>query len=197
MKSLILFIIFFLYFGQCAEDPTPTTLDDTSEDTRVLEDTIAKYGPPQDYKQLGFPGPEIALDEEKYLHKNHLKLKGSGNYTLRTRTITPYWSYNRHYEEVKIPQSFYQPPDIKSQFSKHFGRKSGGFYIRTIGYKIDENGYQPFLLDLTIAETSLKKTFRPSLTFCSGGNYGLGSTFLGPSGTANASSTILTPLTKT
>ncbi|RZC41337.1 hypothetical protein BDFB_013739, partial [Asbolus verrucosus] len=38
---------------------------------------------------------------------------------------------------------------VKGQYSETFERKSGGYYIRTIGYVADENGYRPFLIDLS------------------------------------------------
>ncbi|XP_044268126.1 uncharacterized protein LOC123013578 isoform X1 [Tribolium madens] len=166
--------LFFVIFGlssvhlsQCGQEPGPF-----SEDMRVLNETIAKYGLPQDYKQLGFPGPKIALDDEKYTYNNKLEYEDeSENYTLRIRTITPNFSYIGNYEEVKMPETFNQFPEIKGQVGEHFERKSGGFYIRTIGYKVDENGYRPFLLDLSIANTIMKEEDRKEdskspITFC-------------------------------
>ncbi|XP_044268124.1 uncharacterized protein LOC123013577 [Tribolium madens] len=183
----LLFGLCSVAFGNCDDQPTPPKLqpptskpDDIPEDVRVLKETIAKYGPPHDYNQLGFPGPKVLLDDEKDLFKNKLEYEGgSENYTLRIRTITDYFSYTGHFEEVKMPQSFKQNPDIKGQFATHFERKSGGFYIRTIGYKVDENGYRQFLLDLTVAKTTLKQVSQPSVSFCSNVN-GVGSTISGP-----------------
>ncbi|KYB27526.1 uncharacterized protein LOC659608 [Tribolium castaneum] len=174
----LIFGVCLFGFGKCAEPPTtkaptlqpPSSVnkpDDIPEDVRVLRETIEKYGPPHDYNQLGFPGPKVLLDDEKHLFKNKLDYEGAENYTLRVRTITEYFSYNGHFEEVRMPLNFTQNAQIKGQFATHFERKSGGFYIRTIGYKVDENGYRQFLLDLTVAQTTLKEVSQPSLSFCS------------------------------
>nr|XP_008199337.1 PREDICTED: uncharacterized protein LOC103314637 [Tribolium castaneum] len=163
-----------LHLSRCAKEPGTQSVTknpaDATEDLRVLNEAIAMYGPPQDYKKLGFPGPKIALDSEKYTYFNQLQYEnGSDNYILRIRTITPNFSYLGHYEEVKMPDNFTQFPEIKGQVGEHFARKNGGFYVRTIGYKVDENGYRQFLLDLTIANTITKEvTESPTapLTYC-------------------------------
>lgn len=40
---------------------------------------------------------------------------------------------------------------IKGQFGEHFVKETGGFYIRTIGYVLDDTGYKQFLMDLSVA----------------------------------------------
>ncbi|KYB27528.1 hypothetical protein TcasGA2_TC032999 [Tribolium castaneum] len=169
--SLIL-ELFFIHYGFCSEkesdkSSTPKP-DDFSEDLKVLNESIAKYGAPKNYKQLGFPGPKISLDDEKFLYTNKLEYEESDNYILRVRTVTPHFSYTGVYEQVKMPQTFQQFPEIKGQFAEHFARKSGGFYIRTVGYKVDQNGYQQFFLDLTTAQTTEQDISSPSLKFCGG-----------------------------
>ncbi|EFA03737.2 hypothetical protein TcasGA2_TC013846 [Tribolium castaneum] len=148
--------LFYLLFGFtlipaliCDEEPI-------TEDLHVLDETIAKYGPLQDYQQLGLPGPEIETDENKFLHANKFEFDETDNYILRIRTITPDFSYNARYEESimqKENDSFEQFPVIKGQFVEHFPRESGGFYIRTIGYVVDDKGFREFFLDLTTART--------------------------------------------
>ncbi|EFA03082.2 hypothetical protein TcasGA2_TC010957 [Tribolium castaneum] len=162
-------LLFFLLFGaslpffHCVEK-TPNQL--TSEDLRVLNETIEKFGPPQDYKQLGLPGPEIETAKIKLLHKNKLESDEAKNYTLRIRTIAPRFSYNGRYEESvihKINGGFEEFPVIKGQFGEHFpsNTTSDVFYIRTIGYTLDEKGYRQFLLDLTAVKIIQK--LAPSL----------------------------------
>lgn len=72
------------------------------------------------------------------------------------RTITKYFSYNARYEECTLKRDNDTViPNVKGQFTEHFERKSGGFYIRSIGYTLDESGYKQFLIDLTVAQTNL------------------------------------------
>lgn len=40
---------------------------------------------------------------------------------------------------------------IKGQFGEHFIKETGGFYIRTIGYVLDDTGFKQFLIDLSVA----------------------------------------------
>ncbi|XP_044268133.1 uncharacterized protein LOC123013584 [Tribolium madens] len=133
---------FLVAFLHCAEDPT-------AEDLLVLNEAIEKYGPPQDYQQLGLPGPQIEIDENKNLHENKLEYDETKNYTLRIRTITPQFSYNARYEEAIIEEF----PVIKGQFGEHFLGNSSQVYIRTIGYILDERGFRQFLLDFTAVKS--------------------------------------------
>ena len=83
---------------------------------------------------------------------------------FRVRAITDHFSYNARYENTKIKKiGIEEIPVTKGQFAEHFERKSWGYYIRTIGYTLDENGYQQFLIDLSTAKT------RPHVSVISGG----------------------------
>ncbi|XP_044268127.1 uncharacterized protein LOC123013578 isoform X2 [Tribolium madens] len=133
----------------CAEEPKFLP---TAEDLRVLNETIEKYGPPQDYKQLGLPGPQIEIGQN--LHENKFESDERKNYTLRIRAITPKFSYNARYEEGR----FEEFPLVKGQFGEHFLGNSSQVYIRTIGYILEEKGFRQFLLDLTAVKEHLQKT---------------------------------------
>jgi hypothetical protein len=52
---------------------------------------------------------------------------------------------------------------VRGQFSETFQRKTGGYYIRTIGYINDENGYRLFFIDLSKIITKRKKIKGPTL----------------------------------
>jgi hypothetical protein len=89
------------------------------------------------------------------------------------RTVTYYFSYNRRYEERKLNK--YGNEVIKGQCGEHFKRYTGGYYIRTIGYTIDENGFCQFLIDISTAKTTLKEEVLPN-TYPGGDN---GNTYRG------------------
>jgi hypothetical protein len=78
------------------------------------------------------------------------------------RTFTDYFSYNGRYEEAMLKKiSGQESPVIKGQFGEHFKRKSGGYYIRTVGYTLDENGYRQFLVDISTAIVTVKQEVGP------------------------------------
>jgi hypothetical protein len=78
------------------------------------------------------------------------------------RTVTDYFSYNGRYEEGKLKTNGNEAsPVIKGQFGEHFKRNTGGYYIRTIGYTLDENGFRQFLIDISTAKATLKETVLP------------------------------------
>ncbi|KYB27529.1 hypothetical protein TcasGA2_TC034681 [Tribolium castaneum] len=156
-------ILFYFIFGFCLIPAFICDEEPTIEDLHVLNVTIAKYGPLKNYQQLGLPGPEIKTDKNKFSLANIFESGKAENYTLRVRTITPDFSYNARYEETKLQKvndSFEHFPVIKGQFGEHFLREDGGFYIRTIGYVLDDKGFHEFFLDLTTAVT---QTFLPLL----------------------------------
>ncbi|EFA03083.1 hypothetical protein TcasGA2_TC010958 [Tribolium castaneum] len=142
MKLLILGHLFLsLHFGRGDNEPNAPKPEEMDQDLRVVNETIAKYGPPKDYKIFNLPGPEILVDDNLLLHPV---------------------SYNSRYEQTELQhiglESF---PVVKGQFGEHFIRKSGSFYIRTIGYVLDRNGYQEFLIDISKTETTVKEFVPP------------------------------------
>ncbi|KAJ3656240.1 hypothetical protein Zmor_015330 [Zophobas morio] len=150
--------------NQTTEIPPPPLSDEEIEDQRIINETITKYGFPRDYTALGLPGPELVADKKKNSISNELVHWESGAYTLKVRAITDHFSYNARYENTKIKKiGIEEIPVTKGQFAEHFERKSWGYYIRTIGYTLDENGYQQFLIDLSTAKT------RPHVSVISGG----------------------------
>jgi hypothetical protein len=78
------------------------------------------------------------------------------------RRVTDYFSYNGRYEEGKLNKHGNEV--IKGQCGEHFKRYTGGYYIRTIGYTIDENGFCQFLIDISKAtrKTTLKEEVLPN-----------------------------------
>ncbi|KAJ3632486.1 hypothetical protein MTP99_009492 [Tenebrio molitor] len=94
-----------------------------------------------------------------------------GPFILKLRTVTDYFSYNGRYEEGKLKTNGNEAsPVIKGQFGEHFKRNTGGYYIRTIGYTLDENGFRQFLIDISTAKATLKETVL--LVPISGGDIG-------------------------
>jgi hypothetical protein len=105
------------------------------------------------------------------------------------RTVTDYFSYNGRYEEGKLNKNGNEAsPVIKGQFGEHFKRNTGGYYIRTIGYTLDENGFRQFLIDISTAKTTLKEEVLP--VPISGGDIGAPG-----GGKVTISSTVLATLT--
>ena len=51
----------------------------------------------------------------------------------------------------------------KGQFGEHFERKSGGYYIRVIGYTLDDQGYQQFLINLSTAKIVTEEVELPTI----------------------------------
>jgi hypothetical protein len=76
------------------------------------------------------------------------------------RRVTDYFSYNGRYEEGKLNKHGNEV--IKGQCGEHFKRYTGGYYIRTIGYTIDENGFCQFLIDISTVKTTLKEEVFPN-----------------------------------
>jgi hypothetical protein len=104
------------------------------------------------------------------------------------RTVTDYFSYNGRYEEGKLNKNGTETsPVIKGQFGEHFKRNTGGYYIRTIGYTLDEHGFRQFLIDISTAMTTLKEEV---LIPVSGGDIGAPG-----GGKVTISSTVLATLT--
>nr|XP_008199332.1 PREDICTED: uncharacterized protein LOC103314633 [Tribolium castaneum] len=164
MKLLILGHLFLsLHFGRGDNEPNAPKPEEMDQDLRVVNETIAKYGPPKDYKIFNLPGPEILVDDNLLLHPVRFNVSAnSENYTIWIRTVTNNFSYNSRYEQTELQhiglESF---PVVKGQFGEHFIRKSGSFYIRTIGYVLDRNGYQEFLIDISKTETTVKEFVPP------------------------------------
>jgi hypothetical protein len=76
-------------------------------------------------------------------------------FCCRLRTITEHFSYNGRYEVGGIKNiEDLEVSVVKGQFGEHFERKIGGYYIRTVGYQLDEQGYRQFLIDLSVAVTT-------------------------------------------
>ncbi|KAJ3656238.1 hypothetical protein Zmor_015329 [Zophobas morio] len=136
----------------------PTSPENMDEDQQIITESIAKYGLPQNYKALGLPGPELETGWDIYSVSNELISGESGMYTLKVRTIAEDFSYNGRYEDTKLRMIKDQETILtKGQFGEHFERKSGGYYIRIIGYTLDENGYRQFLINLSKAKTIIEE----------------------------------------
>ncbi|XP_063913122.1 uncharacterized protein LOC135129805 [Zophobas morio] len=142
----------FVLLGAVPEDGIPTP-PKGPEDQQVINDTITKYGRPQNYKALGLPGPELVT---AWNTRTIFNERGgeSGVYTLKVRTKTENFSYNGLYEvsTLKVMEGR-ESMITKGQFGEHFERKSGGYYIRIIGYTLDKKGYRQFLINLFTART--------------------------------------------
>ncbi|XP_063913865.1 uncharacterized protein LOC135130416 [Zophobas morio] len=79
----------------------PTAQKRSLEDHQVINDTITKYGLPQNHTALGLPGPELATGRDTLSISDEL-VRRSGAYTLKVRTITRGFSYNARYEDTKL-----------------------------------------------------------------------------------------------
>ncbi|XP_068903896.1 uncharacterized protein [Tenebrio molitor] len=155
-------LLSFNYLVNCQTQPPSIGNENIEEDQKFLHDTITQYGPPADYIKLGLPGPEIYADRAKYLLSDVLTGGELGTYSFRLRTFTDYFSYNGRYEEAMLKRiSGQESPVIKGQFGEHFKRKSGGYYIRTVGYTLDENGYRQFLVDISTAIVTVRQEAAP------------------------------------
>ncbi|KAJ3632481.1 hypothetical protein MTP99_009489 [Tenebrio molitor] len=160
-----------------------------AEDQDFLNETITQFGSPVDYKKLGLPGPQILTDREKLSDMNTITNGLPGPFILKLRTVTDYFSYNGRYEEGKLNKNGTETSlVIKGQFGEHFKRNTGGYYIRTIGYTLDENGFRQFLIDISTAKTTLKEEVLP--VPISGGDIGAPG-----GGKVTISSTVLATLT--
>ncbi|XP_044268130.1 uncharacterized protein LOC123013581 [Tribolium madens] len=158
MKLLIFYLYLFTHFGKGENE-----FFASKQDLRVLNATIAKYGPPKDYTIFNLPGPEILVDDDLLSHSVRFNVSANEeNYTIWIRTVTDNFSYNSRYEQTELQhidlESF---PVVKGQFGEHFERKNGSFYIRTIGYVLDQSGYHEFLIDISTTETTIKEVEPP------------------------------------
>jgi hypothetical protein len=54
-----------------------------AEDQDFLDETIAQFGPPVDYKKLGLPGPQILTDRAKFLDMNTIPNGLPGPFILK------------------------------------------------------------------------------------------------------------------
>ena len=56
--------------------------ESATENERVLNETLTKYGDVEDFTKLGLPGPEILTDRKRFDLSNQF-VGDSTNYTLR------------------------------------------------------------------------------------------------------------------
>ncbi|KAJ3656233.1 hypothetical protein Zmor_015326 [Zophobas morio] len=103
---------------------------------------------PQNYRALGLPGPELLTGKDTLSISNDLVSEEPGAYILKIGMITENFSYNGRYEDTELKKTENQETVMtKGQFGEHFERKSGGYYIRVIGYTLDDKGHQQFFFN--------------------------------------------------
>ncbi|RZB38644.1 uncharacterized protein BDFB_004438, partial [Asbolus verrucosus] len=93
------------------------------------------------------------IDDEKSYHQFLIEM---------IRAATDYFSYNDRYEVGEFKKiGNKEILVVKGQYAQLFDKKNGGYYVRTIGYIDDENGYHSFLLDLSKAVTEEEEIEKP------------------------------------
>ncbi|XP_044268131.1 uncharacterized protein LOC123013582 [Tribolium madens] len=142
MKLMIIVNLYALsHFCLCEE-----IMDE--EDRQMLKQSILLFGTPRLLNDL--PGPEFT---KKDLEKIPLDIDFSNNpgkYSFKYYTKLNQLAYLERYEAGELQEIDNKTIlKVKGQYTERFERKNGGYYIRTIGYTADEDGYKPFLIDLS------------------------------------------------
>ncbi|CAH1365471.1 hypothetical protein MTP99_014066 [Tenebrio molitor] len=168
--SFVSFAFWSICLAQCKRQKVRPA---ETEDSVVLRQSVEQFGPPRplNYANYTLPGPEITTNLvesgntdklDDFVTENAVDDQ-FGNYTFKVRRIKEYFSYNDRYETgekrmIDSKKMFV----VMGQFSEIFERKSGGHYIRTLGYINDEHGYRLFLIDLSKIITKRKKVTTPT-----------------------------------
>lgn len=74
-QQLILIFINFIYLV-CANYE-----NESEENIRIFNETVARFGPPINH--MGLPGPELVAGQDIYLHNDIINKTENNNYTLR------------------------------------------------------------------------------------------------------------------
>ncbi|XP_044268129.1 uncharacterized protein LOC123013580 [Tribolium madens] len=148
----------FVCFILVEKNETKSSEIEVEEDRKILEESVKLYGSPRSTTTLNLPGPQLTrsfLDDVSTQVK--FNNSGTGNYTFEFFSKEDKFAYLGRYEvgELKtIGNETIQT--VRGQFSEKIQVAEDIFYIRTIGYAADQNGYQPFLLDLSKVKTTYK-----------------------------------------
>ncbi|EFA03080.2 uncharacterized protein LOC100141704 [Tribolium castaneum] len=178
MKLMVIANLFVIYFCQCEE----TKMDE--EDQQMLKQSILLFGAPRILNDL--PGPEFTKkDVDKIPLIIDFRNDNPGKYSFKYYTKLNQLAYVERYEAGELQEIGNQVIlKVKGQYAERFERKNGGYYIRTIGYTADEDGYKPFLIDLSTYST--ESVYNETVIYRGGG----------PKGEAKGiSSTVLITLT--
>jgi hypothetical protein len=73
----------FICFVHGQEQRPEVARASMAEDQDFLDESIAQFGPPVDYKKLGLPGPQILTDRAKFLDMNTIPNGLPGPFILK------------------------------------------------------------------------------------------------------------------
>ncbi|KYB27524.1 hypothetical protein TcasGA2_TC033003 [Tribolium castaneum] len=154
---LIKLCFVFICFSSAEKNVTKSSAEIESEkDQEILKESIQLYGSPRSMSTLDLPGPRLTRSN---LNDVSTEVKfnnsGTGNYSFEFYAKTKKFAYLERYEVGEIKKIGNETiQTVRGQFAERIDGGKELFYIRTIGYTADQNGYQPFLLDLSKVKTT-------------------------------------------